>query len=232
MYAKKVQYVYTKSGILLSLIIRNVNLESISQRKIENKKNDLDSVNDAIYKLVDSTLLTGDESTSSSIFYKSFYKKVKDNGYFSKIITYLAEICQNTKAENMKDLLREYYVSDFALKDKSDRKPILQLWCETLDEQSPEVRDLIFYQLKLITERRFERTGHLSREYERQRFKHRGEHETIVLEGKCENCNERNIVVWPYIEYRRRFAELEADDLIRFDCQKCERKGSCVIPNF
>ena len=79
---------------------------------------------------------------------------------------------------------------------------------------------------------KFERTGHLSREYERQRFKHRGEHETIVLEGKCENCNERNIVVWPYIEYRRRFAELEADDLIRFDCQKCERKGSCVIPNF
>jgi hypothetical protein len=155
-----------------------------------------------------------------------------DDGGFSKIITYLAEICQNTKAENMKDLLREYYVSDFALKDKSDRKTILQLWCERLDEQTAEVRDLIFYQLKLITERRFERTGHLSREYERQRFKHRGEHETIVLEGKCENCNERNIVVWPYIEYRRRFAELEADDLIRFDCQKCERKGSCVIPNF
>ena len=42
MYTEKVQYVYTKSGILLSLIIRNVNLESISQRKIENKKGDLD----------------------------------------------------------------------------------------------------------------------------------------------------------------------------------------------
>ena len=62
-------------------------------------------------------------------------------------------MCQNTTAVNMKELLLEYYSSDFALKDKSDRKTILQLWCETLDEQSPEVRDLIFYQLKLITER-------------------------------------------------------------------------------
>lgn len=55
----KVQYVYTGFGILLNLLIRNMNLESeISRekdpRKKETKKSDLALVNDAIYKLVDS----------------------------------------------------------------------------------------------------------------------------------------------------------------------------------
>ncbi|MGC1931192.1 MAG: hypothetical protein WA667_19660 [Candidatus Nitrosopolaris sp.] len=55
------------------------------------------------------------------------YGKVKDEGHFSKIINYIAEICQYTEAENMNELLREYHASNFAL-NKSDRKTILQLW--------------------------------------------------------------------------------------------------------
>jgi hypothetical protein len=234
----KVQYVYTKSGILFNLIVRNMNLENaIStekvQSKIKIKKADLDMVNDVVYQLVDSSLPTGDEYPSSNIFYKSFYKKVKDRGHFSKIITYATEICRYTKAENMEELLQEYYVSDFAFRNKSDRKKFLQLWSETLGEQSQEVRDLVFYQQKLITERRFEyRTGHFSREYEIQRFNHRDDHENIVLEGKCEKCNKQNVVIWSYIEYRRGISNLEGDNLIRFDCRRCRRKDSCVIPNF
>jgi hypothetical protein len=202
-------------------------------KKIKNKKTDLDMVNDAIYQIFDFTLPTRDKYPSSNIFYKSFYNKVKDKGHFSKIITYLAEICQYTKAGNMKELLQEYYISDFAFKNKSDRKTILQLWSETLEEQSQEVRDLVFYQQKLITERRFEyKTGHFSREYERQRFNHRADHENIVLEGTCEKCSEQNVVIWQYINYRRRSSDFEGKYLIRFDCQKCGRKDRCVIPNF
>jgi hypothetical protein len=231
----KVQYVYTKSGILLNLIMRNMNLENAisnekDQSKIKIKKADLDMINDAIYQLVDSSLLTGDEYPSSNIFYKSFYKKVRDKGYFNKIIAYAAEMCQYTKAENMEELLKEYYVSDFAFKNKSDRKKFLQLWSETLKEQNQEVKDLVFYQQKLITERRFEyKTGHFSREYERQRLNHRADHENI---GTCEKCNKQNVVIWSYTEYRIRFSDFEGDDLIRFDCQRCGKKDSCVIPNF
>jgi hypothetical protein len=234
----KVQYDYTKSGILLNLIVRNMNLENAisnekDQSKIKIKKADLDMVNDAIYQLVDSSLPTGDEYPSSNIFYKSFYKKVKDKGHFSKIITYAAEMCQYTKAENMEELLQEYYVSDFAFKNKSDRKKFLQLWSETLEEQSHEVRDFVLYQQKLITERRFEyKTGHFSRQYERQRFNHSADHENIVLEGTCEKCNKQNVVIWSYIEYRRRISNFEGDNHIRFDCRRCRRKDSCVIPNF
>jgi len=234
----KVQYVYTKSGILLNLIMRHLNLENAianekDQSKIKIKKTDLDTINNAVYQLVDSSLPTGDEYPSSNIFYKSFYKKVKDKGHFSKIITYAAELCQHTKAENMEQLLQEYYVSDFGFRNKSDRKKFLQLWSETLEEQSQEVRDLVFHQQKLITERRFEyKTDHFSREYERQRFDHRADRENIVLEGTCEKCNKQNVVIWSYIDYRRRPSDFEGDDLIRFDCQRCGSKYSCVIPNF
>jgi hypothetical protein len=50
------------------------------QDKIAIKKAELDLVNDDIYQLIDSTLPTGDEYPSTNIFYKSFYKKVNDQG--------------------------------------------------------------------------------------------------------------------------------------------------------
>ena len=233
----KVQYVYTWSGILLNLLTRNMNLENAifeekDKRRIEKKKADLDSVNDAIYKLVDSILATGDEYSSTNTFYKSFYKKIKDEGHFSKIINYIAEICQYPEAENVKDVLRECQISHFSLTNESDRKTILQLWSKTLEEQSLEDRDLIFYGEKLITELRFESKIGLSKECERQRFKHRADHEKVVLEGKCEMCNKRNVVIWHVVEHTSKVADLEADGLIRFDCQICKKKNSCAIPNF
>lgn len=191
------------------------------QDKIAIKKAELDLVNDDIYQLIDSTLPTGDEYPSTNIFYKSFYKKVNDQGHFSKIINYIAEICQYTEAENRYELLREYHASNLALTNKSDRKTILQLWSKTLEEQSLEDRDLIFYGEKLFIELRFESKIDPSREYERQRVKHRADHEKVVLEGECEMCSKKNVVIWPYIEYKR-----------RFDCQKCKKENSCVIPNF
>jgi hypothetical protein len=195
----KVQYVYTVFGILLNLLICNMNLENeISREKIETKKTDLASVNDAIYKLLDYTLPTGDEYPSVNIFYKSFYKKVKDEGHFSKIINYIVEVCQYTEAENMKELL-QYHIHDFALKNKSDRKTILQLWSKTLEERSLEDRDIILYGEKLLTELRFEFKMGPSREYERQRFKHRADHEKIVLEGKCEMCSVKEYNLHPAI---------------------------------
>jgi len=233
----KVEYVYTWAGILLNLLIRNMNLQNaISEEKDkktkENKKADLNSINDAIYKIVDSIVPIGDEYSSTNTFYKCFYKKIKDEGHFNKIINYIAETCPHTEAENMKDVLREYQINHFPLTNKSDRKTILQLWSKTLEEQNLEDRDLIFYSEKLLTELRFESKIGLPKECERERFKHRSDYEKVVLEGKCEMCNKRNVVIWHVVEYTSKVADLEVDGLIRFDCQKCKKGNSCVIPNF
>jgi hypothetical protein len=219
--------------------MRNLHLKNTismekNQSKIRKYKTDLEIVNNAVYQLLDSTLPTEDENPTSNIFYKSFYKKVKEIGYFDKIATYFGEICPNSEAENSEKLFREFYEKDFTFKDdKDDGKTLLKLWSDTLEEQSDETRELFLYQQRLITERRFEdKVGCISREYERQRFKHKADHDKIILDGICKKCFKKSVVVYSYMDYRRRSSDLESDDLITFDCQKCGSKESCVIPSF
>ena len=87
--------------------------------------------------------------------------------------------------------------------------------------------------MKLSAERRFEiKKNYLSRSYERERFRHRDDYERIVLEGDYENCKIGSIVIWSYIDYRKKFSSLNRDDPIRLDCGNCNSKNSFIIPNF
>jgi hypothetical protein len=230
-------YIYTKAGIILALIMKSMNLEKninfekkrdqISSLNIELEKN-----NTRIYDLIDSTLPINDDYPSSNIFYKSLYKKIKNAGVFDKVVLYIADLCESHRfIESVRDLLENVY--GFTFKDKSDRKKFLDLWYENLEEQEPEVKDIFLYQMKLSVEKRFEYSvSHFSREYERQRFKHRADHQKIVLEGRCESCKQPTVVIWSYINYLKIFANVEDDDPIRIDCKTCNTKNSGIIPNF
>lgn len=61
---------------------------------------------------------------------------------------------------------------------------------------------------------------------------YRANYESIVLEGNCENCNVESIVIWSYIDYRKKFSTLNRADPIRLDCENCTTKNSFIIPNF
>jgi hypothetical protein len=145
---------------------------------------------------------------------------------------YMVDLCESDRfIANVYDLLKNVY--DFAFKDKSDRKKFLDLWDENLEQQEPEVKDIFLYQMKLSVERRFEYSvSHFSREYERQRFNLRADHQKIVLEGRCESCKQLMVVIWSYIDNRNMYANVEGDDPIRIDCKKCNTKNSSIIPNF
>ena len=239
LYVDSILYVYTKFGILLNLIIHNLNLEreiSIEkdQNKIKNIRTRLDMVNNAIFQLVDSTLPIGDEYPSSNVFYKSFYKRVHDEGYFNKIVTSLGEICQYTEADKFEGLIQEFYIDDFfTLKNNDDRKILLKQWSDTLEDQCDEIKQLFLYQQKLIIERRFEyNAGYFSRDYERKRFEHKADNDKIILEGTCKKCQKQTVVMCFYMDYRRRSSGLDGNDLMTFDCQKCESQNCCIIHGF
>jgi hypothetical protein len=231
-------YSYTKSGRLLVLIIKSMNLKNEfllekDQHKMQNKKDELKRNNQVIFELIDSTLPIGDNYPYANIFYKSFYKKTKEEGVFDKLVMHMVDLCNsNKKMENVDDLLESIY--DLAFKDKADRRKFFDLWYENLEEQKPEVKDIFLYQMKLSAERRFfeAKNRQLSRKYEREQFKFRADHEKIVLEGNCEKCKQPTIVVCSYTEYRERFADMDGNDIVKFDCQSCKTKGSCIIPNF
>jgi hypothetical protein len=125
------------------------------------------------------------------------------------------------------------YAVTVEFKDKEVSKNFLDLYRETIDELNPEVQDIVLYQLKLSTERRFEdKNNYLSKDYEKLRFMFRADHKSIVLEGNCEKCKQRTITVISYFEYRKRFVLAERDNPIRLDCEICNTKDSYVISYF
>lgn len=243
--AKKVNvdiplYAYTKYGILLALVIKSQNLKKLlslekqknDQNKILNCQNDLDNNNQVIYELFDSMLKIGEDYPYAYVFYNDLFKKIKEKGLFGKLVDHVILLCNsNLSIQNMQQLFQK--LVDFGLDDKEDRRNFLDLFHETIEELEPEVKELVLYQMKLSAERRFEiKKQYLSRSYERRRFRHRDDYGRIVLEGDCESCKIGSIVVWDYIDYRKKFSSLNRDDPIRLDCGNCGAKNSFVIPNF
>jgi activator of HSP90 ATPase len=125
------------------------------------------------------------------------------------------------------------YAVSMEFKDKEASKNLLDLYRETIDELNPEVQNIVRYQLKLSTERRFEdKMNYLSKDYEKHRFMFRADHESIVLEGNCEKCKQRTTKVISYFDYRDKTTLIDRNDPIRLDCEICKTKDSYVIPNF
>lgn len=233
-------YAYTKFGILLALVIKSQNLKKLlsfekqkgDQNKILNYQKDLENNNQIIYELFDSVLKIGEDYPYAYVFYNDLFKKIKEKGLFGKLVDHIILLCNsNLSIQSMEQLF--LILLDFGLNDKEDRRNFLNLFHETIEELEPGVKELVLYQMKLSAERRFEsKKRHLSRSYERERFNHRDDYENIVLEGDCENCKLRSIVIWDYIEYRKIFSSLNRKDPIRLDCGNCGAKSSFIISNF
>lgn len=238
LYKSTTIYLYTKAGILLALIIRSINFEKLikiekDQKQVVSLTKELEENNYRIYQLIDSTLPTGDDCPYSNIFYKLLYKKINDKGFFNELVSHIIFLCDHSgrlirKVHNLLE-----YGLEFGFLNKEIRKRFSQLENEVLEDLQPEVKDVILHEIKLSVEGRFQQSkGHLSREYEKQRFRLRSEHTKIVLEGCCEKCKQQTIVSWSYIDYREKWVDADEYNNIHFDCPKCNTKDGCIIPVF
>jgi hypothetical protein len=153
-------YRYTEFGRLITLIIKSMNLENgilfeRDQQKMQNKKNELKQNNQVIYEIIDSLLTIQDYSPYSHIFYSALFKKLKDKEFFDKFVHHMIGQCNsNLSIKNIPHLFNYAVTTEF--NDKEVSKNFLGLYRETLDELNPEVQNIVRYQLKLSTERRFE----------------------------------------------------------------------------
>jgi hypothetical protein len=230
-------YCYTETGRLIVLIIKSMNLENEilferNQQKMQNKKNELKQNNQIIYGLIDSLLTIEDYSPYSHIFYSALFKKFKDKEVFDKFIQHMIGQCNsNLSIKNIPHLFT--YAVSMEFKDKEVSKNFLDLYRATIKELDPEVQNIVYYQLKLSTERRFEdKMNYLSKDYEKHRFMFRADHKSIVLEGYCEKCKQRTTKVISYFDYRNKTTLIDRNDPIRLDCKICKTRDSYVIPNF
>ena len=199
---------------------------------MQNKENELKQNNQLIYELISSILTIQDYSPYSHIFYSALFKKIKDKGVFDKFIHHIIDLYNsNLSIKNISHLFT--YAAEMRFKDKEISENFLNLYRETIEESDPDVQEIVLHQLKLLTERRFEdKMNYLSKDYEKYRFMFRTDYESIVLEGNCEKCKQRTILILSYFEYRKKSVLVDLNDPIRLDCKICNAKDSYVIPNF
>lgn len=229
---------YTKGGKLVAFIMKSMNIQNMisferNQNQLHIIQDELVRNNAIIYELLDSTLPIGEKYPYSNVFFKAFYKKVKEEQIFGKVVELIIETCcSNAIIEKVQDILESIY--DFEFKDKADRKKFLKLEYKVFEEQNPELKNIFLHNMKLDIERRYVNKIHYpSQKYEREQFTLRGDYQNIVLEGSCKNCKESNIIICSYFDYKEKLADIDsADNGTRFDCQKCKKKYSCIVPNF
>jgi hypothetical protein len=237
LYTDKKFYVFTESGILIWLILKSMNLKG--QIKMEKERKhvlsltaELNKNNKKIYDVIDSSLPIGDNHPYSNIYYKELYRKINDEGVFDKLVSHIISLCDNNirLIPDMEHLL--LYALEFDFECKHDRKRFLHLQTAVIEKLPPDVKDIVLYEIKLSIERKFQMSRrYLSREYEKQCFRSRANHKTIILEGCCEKCRQYSIVRWSYAYYKEKQIELHNNN-IRYHCPKCKIKFGCIIPVF
>lgn len=236
--AEKTNFEYTKSGILLALIIKSMSLEHLvsSERKDYNDKysEELEKIYSSIYDILESLLMKRDSPSYTNIFFSFFLRKCKDKGLFRKLIQQLQNILNtDDNIIRIQDLL--VYILKLNYPDASIRMKFFDLWTQTIAELKPEAKHIVLYQLKLNNECRFQTMKEpLPKLYEEIRFEYRNDFEHFIVDGKCERCGQYDVIPIHYVEYGRLVAAVSNDDTIlkRVECKKCRSKDSMIITKF
>ncbi|MBV9177521.1 MAG: hypothetical protein JO297_10830, partial [Nitrososphaeraceae archaeon] len=218
---------YTKGGILLTLILKSIDLKAVmavtrNQDKVKEHKKELDTIYENIYKLVDSALRKK-ESPSSNIFYLILYQKCKGRGIFYKVVERIHYIIDSNEGiADITDLLYRA-LNAFDLFDKRLDIDLVETFRETIENLDENVKELFLYRMKMFTEGNFEyKLEYLgteldSKQYEEFRFDIRSDYEHIAVRGYCENCkSNQNLKVY-YLD----LISSTGLDHMRANCYNC-----------
>ena len=213
-------YRFTPSGLLLAAILETVR----SQKKHEALKK--------AYDILMSFFTLSPNSPVATIFHHNFFVKCKKEMVFNRFIVHILALANSGITFNtVYDLLVS--AMDLGLKESIDRKRFLDLWLHTLEQLSPYHKKLLLFQMKLNAENRYRsKLEAYSKEYEETWFENRNDYERIVIEGKCHRCEMEHVLVWPYILYRQKYANVEFGSPIVTDCRYCGNNDCLVIPSF
>jgi hypothetical protein len=209
-------FTYTQAGCLFAWIIQSFD---------PNKRSDSEK---EIYKILhDSMFNITDESSSVSIFFSSFFKKMYEKNFFGKYVECFRELLDNRTIMTFEEFFQ--YISIPRLKDKNTGAKYLRLWSDTINELKPQVKELVLYNLKLDLERRMEKQAEFYKDYEKVRFAIRDKPHMIAIEGHCKQCN--HVITFPISlrMYNERIAYAHIIPLV-IKCHNCGKKDSLNLP--
>jgi hypothetical protein len=225
---------YTKSGILLLLIIKSLNLKAVitittRKDKIVELTKALQKIYEDIFNLLRLAFRTEKDSSGAVIFYSTLFQKCRDKGIFDKLVERMHYIINSeSNIINATDLLQRAVYSAFFY--KQSEAEFMGVLYETLEGLDRGVKRLILYRLKMFAENKFEnQLEYLTRDYEEFRIEISGDYERIAVQGYCENCRTRQNVAVHYSDLRK-ISPQDSNDL-RIDCSSCTTENSVIISN-
>jgi hypothetical protein len=226
-------YGFTKSGILLRLIIESMELQKVmaitkKQDAIAILKKELNKINQFIYNVLDLMFKIRNDSSSATIFYSTFFRRCEDKGIFDKLVEHIHYIINsNHGIQSVTDPLVR--VVDRGFQGSQSQIDFLDLWYGTIKELVPEVRKLLLYRLKLHFENMFEQNNApLNKRYEEFRFDLRDNYERIAVEAVCKNCYHKEYLGLHYRTYLKWTLDGQKC-LMKVECKRCNTKGTMIV---
>lgn len=161
--------------------------------------------------------------SSAEIFHSALYKKFKNQRLFGKfVIDPLRESLEsNRRTRNIRQL-RNASLVILPTNDPDNDMLHLSLWEETLSEMTPDVQDMLLYNMKLDIEHMMMYKCTYPKLYEEARYSYRSELKKVILEAYCADCKLTNCVYINTIEYLRR-SNLLTNEPITHECPECKK---------
>jgi len=180
------------------------------------------------YQILQS-ILNMEPRASHEIFYSVLYKKFNEVGLFGEfVIDRLRESLESyPKINTMKELQYSSLVI-FRTNSAEKGKLYLDLWDEAFIEMTPEIRELLLFNMKIDIEQRMMTRAMAPRNYEKYRMENIQIRDRLSMEGYCKNCN----LGYPCQVYTREYLKRTnylPNAPILDDCLKCTKR-SLLIP--
>ncbi len=126
---------------------------------------------------------------SYEIFDSVLHKKFNEVGLFGEfVIDPLRESLESYPMINtMKEL--EYSIVIFRTNSAEKAKLYLDLWDEAFNEMTPDIRELLLFNMKIDIEQRMMTRAMAPQNYEKHRMQNIQKGDLLTIEGYCKNCN-------------------------------------------
>jgi len=167
-------------------------------------------------------IITKEPSSSIDIFCSIYYRKCKERGLFEDLLEYYRKV----GGAPVLLLGRPEFTRNLTLVPTYNRE-FWKLWNDTVMELDSDIREHLFYHIKLEIERKAEEGCHAFGTFERVRYKTKDRPEFVTIEGQCKNCKGYVSAAFPLNEYLQEVLKAYPSEVVVFkQCPACKNDDS------
>jgi hypothetical protein len=190
---------------------------------------DKECISQEIYTILDSKLK--ENSSSYDMFFSLLFNKYMQKGLFIEFLfdVFIYRLTQGKEVMTTDNLFAGLDLRAFA--DPRKAKLHAEMLVEALNELDPDLRQLLFHDLKLEYQEAM-RSGVkiYHSDFEHGCFDLRDRPDMIVLEGKCLNCHSYLLIKCQIMYYIKKSNLSPRTPISGIKCSECKEDNCILIP--